>query len=109
MNTEFDDIRPYFDSEISAAMQRICKDRAFPEVAHFIMPGSDENFLRSILLSCSSVDDFQKNVMVRVVDKVIGESFISFVVFDTTIWKADCDFLVNLYVLGRSAETKTFY
>lgn len=78
MNTEFDDIRPYFDSEISAAMQRICKDRAFPEVAHFIMPGSDENFLRSILLSCSSVDDFQKNVMVRVVDKVIAETIDKF-------------------------------
>ena len=35
---KFDDIRPYRDEEIPAAMQRIASNRSFPLVAQFVYP-----------------------------------------------------------------------
>ena len=71
---EFDDIRPYEDSEISSAMERICSDKSFPAVASFLTPDKDESIMRSILLSCKTVDDFQRKIMVTVVEKVISDT-----------------------------------
>ena len=40
-NPKFDDIRPYYDDEIPAAMQRITNSNFFPLLASYVFP--DEN------------------------------------------------------------------
>ena len=37
-NPKFDDIRPYYEEEIPAAMQRIAHSDAFPLLASFVFP-----------------------------------------------------------------------
>lgn len=39
-NPKFDDIRPYYEEEIPAAMQRIADSDVFPLLASFVYPQS---------------------------------------------------------------------
>ena len=59
----FDDIRPYVDAEIPAAMQRIVADKYFPLVCDYLFPGRPVQGLAALLGSCRTVTDFQVKVM----------------------------------------------
>ena len=48
---KFDDIRPYRDDEIPAAMQRIVSDPLFPQVAQYVYPDRTLQEVRDIMLS----------------------------------------------------------
>ena len=37
-NPKFDDMRPYYDEEIPAAMQRIADSTSFPLLASYVYP-----------------------------------------------------------------------
>ena len=43
---EFDDIRPYTDDEIPAAMQRIAESSSFPLLATYVYPGEEIDDVR---------------------------------------------------------------
>ena len=49
--TNFDDIRPYTDAELPAAMQRIASHRFFPILAYYVYPGTNIDDVRQKLLS----------------------------------------------------------
>ena len=72
----FDDIRPYYDSEIPAAMQRIVSDKYFPLVCDFLFPDRPVQEIAALLGSCRTVEEFQRRVMYKVIyaiaDKTTG-------------------------------------
>ncbi|MGP1447788.1 MAG: 1-acyl-sn-glycerol-3-phosphate acyltransferase [Candidatus Limimorpha sp.] len=60
----FDDIRPYTDTEIPAAMQRLAQhEELFQQIADFFGPGFEARNFRKTLCAIDSVKAFQWNVM----------------------------------------------
>ncbi len=59
----FDDIRPYRDSEIPAAMHRIAESAFFPLMASYIFPDRDLESVREMIKSIRTTDQFQAKVM----------------------------------------------
>lgn len=80
MNPEnqFDDIRPYYEEEIPAAMQRIADSTSFPLLASYVYPHEDIEKIRSQIRSYKTVRDFQLEVMRCVNEQVIARSMTSF-------------------------------
>ncbi len=68
---KFDNIRPYNDSEVHPALERIVANPNFSGVSQYIFPGQDENIFKTLLLSCYTKDDFQEKVMSQIVDRVL--------------------------------------
>ena len=78
MNTNFDDIRPYNDAEIPAAMQRIVESNFFGLLCTYVYPGRTMDDVRRMMLSFRTVDDFQLEVMRCVNEQVIRRSITTF-------------------------------
>ena len=78
MAQDFDDIRPFYDSEIPAAMQRIADSPHFPLLAQYVYPGQDIEKVRALVRQFTNVDDFQHEVMRCVNEQVIARSTTSF-------------------------------
>lgn len=72
--TEFDDIRPYYDSEIPAAMQRIADNVSFPLLASYVYPKDNIETIREQIRNYRTVRDFQLEVMRCVNEQVIVRS-----------------------------------
>jgi len=71
---EFDDIRPYTDAEIPAAMQRIAQSEAFPLLASWVYPDKPLDEVREMVKGFTTAHDFQLTVMRRVNEQVIARS-----------------------------------
>ena len=69
--TKFDDIRPYNDSEVHPALERIVANPLLSNIAQYIFPEMDENLFKQLLLSCHTKEDFQVKVMSKVVAKIL--------------------------------------
>ena len=78
MNTKFDDIRPYIDAEIPAAMQRIANNKYLKPVCNFVFPGKDVNEIKEMILGFSVIDDFQFKLMYYVNDRIIKTTIDNF-------------------------------
>lgn len=76
---KFDDIRPYYEEEIPAAMHRIADNGAFPLLASYVFPDRDVEQVREMMKTFTTVDEFQKIVMYRVNEEVIKKSTDGFV------------------------------
>ncbi len=76
--SSFDDIRPFYDSEIPAAMQRIADSPHFPLLAQYVYPGQDIENVRALMRQFTNVYDFQHEVMRCVNEQVIARSTTSF-------------------------------
>lgn len=72
MDSKFDEIRPYYDSEIGGAVERMLKFEYLPDIAAFLKMPSEE--LYGLLSKCKSVDDFQNYIMSTVVDRILKNS-----------------------------------
>ncbi len=70
----FDDIRPYRDDEIPAAMARIAADVSFPLIASFVFPEDGIETVRRRIRGYTSIRDFQMETMARVNAEVIRRS-----------------------------------
>lgn len=75
---DFDDIRPYTDEEIPAAMQRIARSELFPLIASYVFPGRDMEKVRSHIASIDSIRRFQKEIMTVVNEQIIRRSIDTF-------------------------------
>lgn len=75
---KFDDIRPYYDREIPAAMKRIAESSSFPVLASFVYPGRPLEELKQMLLGFKKISDFQLEVMKCVNEQVIARSITEF-------------------------------
>lgn len=71
---KFDNIRPYNNSEIGAAMTRIASNPLFKDIAAHLFPGQGESTFANILLGCHNVDDFQNRVMAFVINKILKDT-----------------------------------
>jgi len=70
----FDDIRPYNDAEIPAAMQRIAAYPEFRAVCAWLFPDQPFGTVAAALTSCRTIDEFQTRFMVPVVESVMSKS-----------------------------------
>ena len=70
----FDDIRPYNDAEIPAAMQRIAAYPEFRTVCAYLFPDQPFKAVSEALTSCRTIDEFQARFMVPVVEAVMAKS-----------------------------------
>ncbi|MDR1557972.1 MAG: acyltransferase [Tannerellaceae bacterium] len=73
-NEKFDDLRPYYDEEIPAAMDRIAGSEYFPVLASFAYPGQDTEAVRQRLRGYTTIRDFQLQTMRAVNEQVIARS-----------------------------------
>jgi 1-acyl-sn-glycerol-3-phosphate acyltransferase len=78
MNTKFDDIRPYFSSEIPAAMRRIADSELLPVMASFVFPEKSVDEVRNILLNIRTSDEFQVKIMIYFHEKLFNTSISRF-------------------------------
>lgn len=77
-NKEFDDIRPYTDDEIPAAMQRIANSEFFPLLTSYVYPGEDIDEVRRKIMSYKDIQSFQTETMRIVNEQVIAHSIDKF-------------------------------
>ena len=77
-NNQFDDIRPYEDSEIPAAMQRIVDSDFFGLLCTYVYPGHNPADIKKMMLSFRTIRDFQLEVMRCVNEQVIARSTTAF-------------------------------
>ncbi len=75
---KFDDIRPYYDSEIHDAMTRICSNEAFPALASYVYPDTPIEEARRLLESFTTIYEFQTQTMKAVNERVIANSITRF-------------------------------
>ena len=76
--SKFDDIRPYDEEEIPAAMQRIAHSDVFPLLASFVYPGQPLEEVRQRVASFTTVREFQHDTMCRVNEQIIARSITEF-------------------------------
>ena len=75
---EFDDIRPYYDSEIPAAMERMASDPVLTPALSFLYKDVDVDAFRAKLRKIRSSDQFQDEVMVPLCSAIVAKTMTSF-------------------------------
>ena len=74
----FDDIRPYYDSEIPAAIERIVSDPIFAKAVAYAFPNHPIEQISALLRSCKSRHDVQTKVMYHVIRHLIEHTMGNF-------------------------------
>ena len=75
---EFDDIRPYYDSEIPAAMERMASDPILMPALRFVDPRIDVDAFRNKLRKITTSDQFQSEVMVPLCSAIVEKTMTGF-------------------------------
>ncbi|MBP5538899.1 MAG: 1-acyl-sn-glycerol-3-phosphate acyltransferase [Bacteroidales bacterium] len=70
----FDDIRPFVDAEIPAAMQRIAGHLQFPTVSRFLFPREDPAQVGAQLCTCRTISDFQMSFMYPAISSIMQKT-----------------------------------
>jgi len=70
----FEDIRPYYDSEINAALLRMIADPAFEKVLQFLFPNEPHQPIIDGLKNTHSIVTFQLQFMHRVVNSILDQT-----------------------------------
>lgn len=78
--TIFDDIRPYYDSEINAAMMRIIKDPLFDKVASYLYPNKNTHDLKNMFSHIHTAHDFQRKVMHYAMNQIVKKTMTNFTI-----------------------------
>jgi 1-acyl-sn-glycerol-3-phosphate acyltransferase len=73
-NEKFDDLRPYYDEEIPAAMRRISDSEYFPLLSSFVYPGRDPEEVKAMIRAYTTIDEFQLQVMATMNEQIIARS-----------------------------------
>ncbi|HPS24173.1 MAG TPA: 1-acyl-sn-glycerol-3-phosphate acyltransferase [Bacteroidales bacterium] len=77
-DNRFDDIRPYYDSEIPAAMQRIAEYPMLTAVSEWLFPGRPVSVLREQIRSITSTAQLHSQVMYPIIQQIIKRSMTQF-------------------------------
>ena len=75
---EFDDIRPYYDSEIPAAMERMASDPILTPALRFLDEKIDVNAFRAKLRKISTIEQFQREIMVPLCSALVAKTMTRF-------------------------------
>jgi 1-acyl-sn-glycerol-3-phosphate acyltransferase len=78
MKKTFDDIRPYYDSEIPEAMKRIADSPMLSLVASYVYPNKQLSEIKEMLCGFKTTRDFQHGVMYDVNKQIISKSITQF-------------------------------
>lgn len=76
--SKFDDIRPYCEAEIPAAMQRIANCEVFPLLASFVYPDEPVEAVRRRVAGFTTTRKFQTDTMSRANEQIIKRSISQF-------------------------------
>ena len=77
-SSKFDDIRPYYDEEIPAAMSRIVRSNFMALLSSYVYPERPLEEVKRMMLDFRSIRDFQLEVMKSVNEQVIARSMTDF-------------------------------
>jgi hypothetical protein len=72
-NPEFDDIRPCYDDEVPAIINRLVENPEFKRALQFILPDADWEKLKAFLLTFQNKYDFQQDFIKKEVYKFVGK------------------------------------
>jgi len=71
---DFEDIRPYYDYEINAALNRIVQVPEFRKILEFLFPEKDKDQIVAGLRKINSALDFQKQFMHPLVSSIVEKT-----------------------------------
>jgi len=77
-NNRFDDIRPYTDDEILAAMQRLASEPILDKVLSWLFPGQPGQDWRNKLLSVKNNEELQERIMHPVAEVIVKRTMKGF-------------------------------
>ena len=78
MQDKFDDIRPYYPSEIHPAMLRIADSEYFEILSQYIFPERDVEEVRNMVRNIRTTEEFQTEVMYHVNKQFVARSMTNF-------------------------------
>lgn len=78
MENQFDDLRPYYDSEIPDAMKRIADDASFVQVSHFLYPGVPVEQMQYAIRAIQTIDQLQSRIMQPIVQRIVASTMTAF-------------------------------
>ena len=78
MDDKFEDIRPYTDSEIPAAMERIVSSTSFPLLSTYVFPDRSIDDVKAEVRSYKTIREFQMGIMYWANRRIIGRSISAF-------------------------------
>ncbi len=95
--TIFDDIRPYYDSEIPAAIQRVAENPYFPVIVNYLFPEVEVEKYINDFRKITTTNEFQIQIMHKVIRSIVGKSSsgLSAIGFDKLDDKQKCMFIGN--------------
>ena len=70
----FKDIRPYIGEEETLAMGRIAEHPLLKQISAYLYPGKDPQILCDYVASLKSVQEFQSNVMLFAIKKIVSDT-----------------------------------
>ena len=73
-DNRFDDIRPYYDSELPEALKRIAAWELFPQVARFIYPDLSADEARKRLYETETIHGLQSTFMNDAIKRIIDNT-----------------------------------
>ncbi len=74
MNSKFDTIRPFYDSEVNAAIQSIMYDPMMNGIMQYTFPEKTIEERHEILMQLQSTQQFQANIVYFALQKVLAQS-----------------------------------
>ncbi|MCS4435411.1 1-acyl-sn-glycerol-3-phosphate acyltransferase [Aquiflexum gelatinilyticum] len=70
----FDDIRPYYDTEVNDAIKEIIDHPMMKAMMNFTFPEHQDDYWKNLMLHCHSIRDFQINFIYPAIQKVLEKS-----------------------------------
>jgi hypothetical protein len=70
----FEDVRPYYDNEVSEAVKRISENVYFPKIVEYIFPGADVIEFTEKFRKINSIEEFQVQIMYKVINNILERS-----------------------------------
>lgn len=70
----FEDIRPYYDTEVNQAIREIIDHPMLKAMMNFTFPDWKDDYWKDLMLHCHSIRDFQINFIYPGVNKVLEKS-----------------------------------
>ncbi len=68
----FDDTRPYFDSEIPAAIERVSESSYFPMIVKYLFPDADLQSFISEFRNIKTISEFQYKIMYKTIRAILS-------------------------------------
>jgi glycerol-3-phosphate O-acyltransferase len=72
--TIFEDIRPYYDTEVNDAIRDIIDHPMLKAMMNFTFPEEKDEYWKNLMLHCHSIRDFQINFIYPAIQKVLEKS-----------------------------------